>query len=100
VFVSGNLDRSAFSNNVWLGIQSGLQFWPQIEMPPDLSGAHEFGFRVAMPSGVTAGTMILVQADSASQRQFEEQAISPLADVGLFMPHLSNIRVIDSVPIS
>lgn len=95
--VTGKLDRVPKGKGWWIGTRSGLRFWPQIELPPDIQEGQSFKYRVTIPPNIASGEVVLMEAGSEANQLFKRQMAGKYYEVGLFWPHLKDAQVIASV---
>ena len=96
-FVTGSLDVIHEGRRWWIGTQSGLQFWPQIELPPEIRVGESFQYRLTIPSNIASGSVALIEAGPQSHKQFIDHRVGQFSEVGLYLPHLTDTRVIASI---
>lgn len=94
--VTGQIDRITIGKSRWIGTLSGLQFWPQIELKPDIGEGQPFRYIVTIPPNIASGKFVLMEAGSQSNQLFKDQMVGQYHQVGLFWPHLKDAQVIAS----
>ncbi len=84
VIVHGMIGAIPEGRSRWVGIQSGLEFWPQIRLRP----REDFRYRIAVPPGVTSAAILLAEVGSETTKWFEARRLGPSHNVGVFLPHV------------
>ncbi len=95
--VAGSVDVIHEERRWWIGTQSGLQFWPQIELPPEIGVGESFQYRLTIPSNIASGSVVLIEAGRQSRKQFLDHRVGQFSEVGLYLPHLTDTHVRASV---
>lgn len=95
--VTGSLNAIHAERRWWLGTQSGLQFWPQIELPAEIRVGESFQYRLTIPSNITSGSVALIEAGPQSHKQFIDHRVGQFSEVGFYLPHLTDTYVRASV---
>lgn len=97
--VQGHIYQNNKSKNYWIGIRSGLQFWPQIRLPRKHLVGESFEYRIQIPTQVRSGAIALVEVGESTDKLFfgyQDYAVSNIMDVGFYFPHISDIHVMAS----
>lgn len=95
--IHGTVENARKNRSLWIGTYSGLQFWPQIELPQNSSTGDKFQYRITVPSGVESGSLVLIEAGPSSSELFAGHTLSSIRHVGLYWPNLGDVSVLWSV---
>lgn len=97
--VSASVWAVSEGDRLWIGVLSENKFYPQIEIPSRASAGDPLQYRITIPSAVTSGAVVLISAGPESNKLLSDTRTGQHSDIGIFLPHRSDMQVIRSADI-